>query len=98
MSADKHSTAQQLCSAAGISRRMFFNALKVRRNGCDELIDPIQSGGVTINLALEVTRSDHAGQRLILAEFATIELQERAGFVMRHQLILEREQANGERS
>lgn len=33
MSADLHPTAQQLCAAAGISRRMFFNALKVRRNG-----------------------------------------------------------------
>ena len=97
MSADLHPTAQQLCAAAGVSRRMFFNTLKVRRNGCAELLGFIQSGDVTINLALEVARFDHAGQRLLLAEFATIKPRERAGFVKRLQLILEQEQAHGER-
>ena len=96
-SADLHLTAQQLCEAAGISRRMFFNALKVRRIGCDELQALIQSGGLTMNLALEVVRFDHAGQRLILAEFPTMKPRERAGFVDRLRLILEREQAYGER-
>ena len=94
-SADLHPTAQQLCTAAGISRRMFFNALKVRRNGCEELNDLVKSGGVSMNLALEVARFDHAGQRLILAEFPTIKPRERTGFVERLRLILEREQANG---
>ena len=97
MSADLHPTVQQLCTAAGISRRMFFNALKVRRNGCDELNDLIKSGGVTMNLALEVARFDHAGQRLIVAEFTTIKPRERAGFVKRLRLILEQEQAHGKR-
>ena len=98
MSADLHPTVQQLCAAAGISRRMFFNAVKVRRNGCEELIHLIQSGGVTMNLALEVARFDHAGQHLILAEFPTMKPRERVGFVERLRLILEREQANGERT
>jgi hypothetical protein len=98
MSADLHPTAQQLCAAAGISRRMFFNALKVRRNGCGELNDLVKSGNVSMNLALEVSRFDHAGQRLILAEFAAIKPRERAGFVERLRLILEQEQAHGERS
>ena len=97
MSADLHPTAQQLCAAAGISRRMFFNALKVRRTGCEELNDLIKSGTVTLNLALEVARSDHAGQRLILAEFASIKPRERAGFVKRLRLVLEQEHAHGER-
>ena len=97
-SADLHPTAQQLCTAAGISRRMFFNALKVRRNGCKELNDLVKSGDVSMNLALEVTRFDHAEQRLILAEFATIKPRNRAGFVTLVCLAHEQEKANGERS
>ena len=98
MSADLHPTAKQLCTAAGISRRMFFNALKVRRNGCAELNGLVQSGDVSINLALEVGRFDRAGQRLILAEFPTIKPRDRAGFVALVRLAHEQEQANGERS
>lgn len=96
-SADLHPTAQQLCTAAGISRRMFFNALKVRRNGCEELTGLVQSGGVSMNLALEVARFDHAGQRLILAEFPTIKPRDRAGFVALVRLAheQEKERANG---
>ena len=81
MSAELHPTAQQLCDAAGISRRMFFNALKVRRSGCEELHDLVKSGDVSMNLALAVARFDHVGQRLILAEFPTIKPRDRAGFV-----------------
>ena len=96
-SADLHPTAQQLCTAAGISRRMFFNALKVRRNGCEELNDLVKSGDVSMNLALEVARFDHAGQRLILAEFPTIKPRNRAGFVELVRLAheQEKERANG---
>ena len=96
MSADLHPTAKQLCAAAGISRRMFFNALKVRRNGCDELNDLVKAGTVSMNLALEVARFDHAGQRLILAEFPTMKPRDRAGFVELVRLGYEREGANGE--
>ena len=91
MSADLHPTAQQLCTAAGISRRMFFNALKVRRNGCEELNDLVKSGDVSMNLALEVARFNYAGQRLILAEFPTIKPRNRAGFVALVRLAHEQE-------
>ena len=94
-SADLHPTAQQLCDTAGISRRMVFNALKVRRNGCDELVDLVKSGDVSMNLALEVARFDHAGQRLILAEFPTIKPRNRTGFVELVRLGNEQEKANG---
>lgn len=98
MSADLHPTAQQLCTAAGISRRMFFNALTVRRNGCDELNALVKSGGVSMNLALEIARFDYAEQRLILAEFPTIKPRGRAGFVALVRLSHEQEKANGERA
>lgn len=98
MSADLHPTVQQLCAAAGISRRMFFNALKVRHNGCNELNDLVKSGGASMNLALAVAGFDHAGQRLILAEFLTMKPRDRAGFVERVRLAHEQEQANGERT
>ena len=95
MSAELHPTAQQLCAAAGISRRMFFNALKVRRNGCGELNDLVKSGNVSMNLALDVARFDHAGQHLILAEFATIKPRERAGFVALVRLAHQQEKNRG---
>ena len=94
-SADLHPTAKQLCAIAGISRRMFFNALKIRRDGCDELNDFIKSGNASMNLALAVARFDHAGQRLILAEFPTMKARDRAGFVERVRLVLEREARQG---
>ena len=95
-SAGLHPTAQQLCAAAGISRRLFFNALKVRRNGCKELNDLVQSGDVSMRLALEVVRFDHAGQRLILAEFPTMKPRDRIGFVERVRLARVQEVADGE--
>ena len=97
-SADLHPTAQQLCDAAGISRRMFFNALKVQRNGCEELNDLVKSGDVSMNLALAVAGFDHAGQRLILAEFPTMKPRDRAGFVALVRLAHEQEKANGQRT
>ena len=82
MSAALHSpTAQQICDATGISRRMFFNAVKVRRDGCAELLDQVQAGTVPMSLALDVARFDHDSQRLILAEFHDVPPRRRAGFV-----------------
>ena len=97
MSANLHPTAQQLCTAAGISRRMFFHALKVRRNGCEKLNDLVKSGEVSMNLALAVARFDHAGQHLIMAEFPTMKPRDRAGFVELVRLAHEQEKTNGER-
>ena len=95
MSADLHPTAQQLCAKAGISRRMFFNALKVRRNGCVELNSAVKAGSVTINLALDLLAFDHEGQRLILAELPSIKPRQRAGFVEIVRAIRLQEVANG---
>lgn len=92
MSASLHPTARQLCAAAGISRRMYFNALKVRRNGCDELHTLVRSGDVSMNLALEVARFDHAGQLLILAELPSIKPRERARFLQLVGVAREQEQ------
>ena len=83
MSADLHLTAQQICDANGISRRMLFNAKKVRRNGCDELNQAVINGDVTINLALEIARFNHDSQRLIMAEFHDIKPRDRLAFVQR---------------
>jgi hypothetical protein len=74
-------TAQQICDATGISRRMFFNAVKLRRDGCAELLDQVQAGTVPMSLALALTRFDHDSQRLILAEFQDVRPRSRAGFV-----------------
>lgn len=76
---------------------MFFNALKVRRNGCDELNNLVKSGDVSMNLALAVSGFDHAGQRLILAEFPTIKPRDRAEFVELVRLGHEQEQYDGPR-
>lgn len=80
-SADLHPTAQQLCDTHGISRRMFFNALKVRRQGCAELNAAVIAGTVSINLALSVVRFDHQSQRVILAELPGIKPRQQAGFI-----------------
>ena len=95
MSADLRPTVQQLCVAAGISRRMFFNALKVRRNGCEELLAHVRSGEVSMNLALAVAEFDQTSQRLILVEFPTIKPRGRAGFVALVRLAHQQEKNRG---
>lgn len=98
MSADLHPTAQQICDANGISRRMFFNANKVRRNGCDELNRAVINGDASMNLALEIARFDHDSQRLIMAEFHDIKPRDRLAFVQRVFAAHTLEQTNGERA
>ena len=95
MSAGVHPTADQICKLHGISRRMWFNAIKVRRNGCAELNAAAMDGSVTMNLALHLLAFDHAGQRLILAELPTIKPRERAAFVELVRAIRLKEVANG---
>ena len=95
MSATLHPTADQICKLHGISRRMWFNALKVRRNGCNELSAAIMDGSVSMNLALDLLAFDHPGQRLILAELPSIKPRERAGFVELVRAIRLQEIANG---
>ena len=74
---------------------MYFNALKVRRNGCDELNLLVRAGEVSMNLAFAVVQFDCASQRLILNELLTIKPCDRAGFVRRVRIAHELEQANG---
>ena len=95
MSAALHPTAEQLCKMYGIARRMFFNALKVRRNGCDELNSQVLNGNVSMDLALAVAQFNHDSQRLILAEFPSMKPRARAGFVKMLKLAHEQEQVNG---
>ena len=95
MSADVHPTTEQICRLYGISRRMWFNALKVRRNGCDELNAAILDGSVPMHLALELLTFDHAGQRLILTELPSVKPRERAAFVELVKAIRLQEVANG---
>jgi len=90
-----HYTADQLCKMQGISRRMFFNAIKVRREGCEELNNAVLNGSVTMNLALELLTFDHDGQRLILDELPSINSRKRARFVDRVRAIQLQEVANG---
>lgn len=80
-SAGLHPTAQQLCDIHGISRRMYFNACKVRREGCEELNAAVIAGTVTMNLALSIIRFEHDSQRLILSELPSIKTREQFGFV-----------------
>jgi hypothetical protein len=95
MSADLHPTVNQICAMHGISRRMYFNALTVRRKGCEELFNLVRDGDASMNLALEIARFDHESQRLIMAEFHDIKPRDRLAFVQRVLVAHEREQANG---
>ena len=95
MSASLHPTADQICKLHGISRRMWFHALKVRRNGCDELNAAVKDGSVSMNLAIDLLTFDHPGQRLILAELPCIKPRERTAFVEIVRAIVLQEVANG---
>lgn len=96
MSADPHHpTAQQICDQAGISRRMFFHAVKVRNEGCVELNRAVRDGAVSMHLAINLLTFDHAGQRLILAELPSIKPRERAAFVEIVRSVVLQEVANG---
>ena len=97
MSAGMHLTAQQVCDRTGISRRMFFLSLRVRKEGCEELTTAVMDGVVSMNLAVTLLAFDHPGQRLILAELPSIKPRSRAGFVELVRLGNLEEKANGER-
>ena len=76
-SASPHLTTDQICKLHGISRRMCFNAFKVRRDGCDELNTGVTGGHVAINLALVLLAFDRSNQRANFVEIVqAIRLQE----------------------
>ncbi len=81
MSADLHPTAKQLCAVHGISRRMYFHALKVRRKGCDELNRAVLNGQLSMNLALSLLEFDQTSRRLILAELPDLPKRKWPGFI-----------------
>jgi len=95
MSAALHSTAAQICEMHGISRRMFFNGLKVHRTGCPELNAQVREGHVSMDLALLVAQFDHDSQRLILAELPGMKPKSRTGFVKRLKLAHKQGLCNG---
>lgn len=74
-------TVTDICRAAGISRRMFFNARTVQWAGCPELLRRVIDGEIAMNLALELVKFDHDAQRLIMGEFHDIPSRERLAFV-----------------
>lgn len=98
MSADLHPTAQQLCAVGGVSRRMFHTAVKVCREGRDELTDLVKAADGSKNPALALARFDNESQSFFLANFPTIKPHIRAGLMKFVRLCDEQEKPNGERS
>lgn len=74
-------TQAQICQHFNISPRLFSMALKVRRLGCPEVVKAIEVGDMSINLALQICRTHHEGQRLILAELPGMTKRKRTEFV-----------------
>ncbi len=74
---------------------MWFNALKVRRDGCGELNKAVQDGEVSMSLAVDLLSFDHPGQRFILRELPSIKPRERFAFVKLVRAIRLEEIANG---
>lgn len=91
----RRKTAQQICDQAGISRRMFFQGLRVKHEGSEELFKAVRDGAVSMNLAINLLTFDHDGQRLILAELPNIAPRQRTGFVEIIRAIRLQEMANG---
>lgn len=95
-SADLHrKTAQQVCDQAVLNRRMFFQGLRVKHEGCEELFKAVRDGAVSMNLEISLLTFDDGGQRLILAEFPSIKPRERAEFIKIVRTIRLQEMANG---
>lgn len=66
--ADLHSSAlDAILEMMRVSRRSYYLAAKLLRIGCDELIAEVEAGRMSLNLALQIARATHDGQRLILA-------------------------------
>jgi hypothetical protein len=70
-----------ICTLMAISRRGFYLAQKLLRVGCAELIAEVDAGRMSLNLALQVARCTHDGQRLILAAIDGLAPRERTRMV-----------------
>ena len=50
-----------------VSRRSYYLAAKLLRIGCAELVAEVEAGRMSLNLAVQIARATHDGQRAILA-------------------------------
>lgn len=69
MSAPVHPTVEQIADTYGISRRMMFHAIAVRRYGCDELNQAAQLGLLPLKHCETVAKTlSHDDQREFLKQ------------------------------
>ena len=78
MSAPMHLTVQQLADRAGVSRRLMFQAVAVRRFGCDELNKAAHDGLLAMKHCETLAKAlPHDEQREFLAELPTLKPRQR---------------------
>ena len=66
--ADLHGSAlDAICELMRVSRRSYYLAAKLLRIGCAELVAEVEAGRMSLNLAVQIARATHDGQRAILA-------------------------------
>jgi hypothetical protein len=84
--------AAQMAIEAGVSRRMIFLALKVRRLGCEEIHTMLRDGPLSMSLAAVLVDlfPNHDDQRTVIAEFPTLPVREWLGFARRVHELTER--------
>lgn len=72
MSATVHPTVQQIADTYGISRRLMFQAIAVRRYGCEELNQAAQLGVLALKHCETVAKTlSHDDQREFLKQLPT---------------------------
>lgn len=79
MSAPMHRpTVQQLADAAGVSRRLMFQAAAVHRRGCRELVKAAHDGVLAMKHCETLAKAlPHDEQRQFLAEMPTMSNKQR---------------------
>lgn len=79
MSAPMHfKTVQQLADAAGVSRRLMFQAAAVHRHGCRELVEAAHDGVLAMKHCETLAKAlPHDEQRKFLAELPTMSNKQR---------------------
>ena len=74
-------TVSQAAKCAGVSVRLMYQSVSIRRNGCNELIDAVLDGRITTRLATMIIKFDHESQAVIVAGLRDIPQKQRAGVV-----------------
>ncbi len=74
-------TIAQAAALAGVSVRLMHQCVAVHRNGSAELNAAITSGLVSVRLAVEILKFDHASQAVIVAALPDIPWKRRAGVI-----------------